>query len=1373
MASGSIAAVLRCSWVATVAAGILLSQAPVPGSEEAAGSVQFQLDSYNQRPLEGCDRVADSRAAETSAGRFADDGPLRLLPGRSSLLSAADNVGGSSAGFPAGATQYSQGPPWSGQGVLQPVRGVSPYSAGGWNLQSADSRELGQARQPLPPPSVAQLSVSPGWQQTEQRPGPAYAEQIPRSSAVAHISVPDGWQQPEQRVDPSRVQQPTPVQPQLPTTLNSLQQSAQKALQGPAQLNVGPQAGLWSTGSSTQLQSDRTLHPQPMALGGSVPGRANLEYGQQDWGYGGRSPEAASSYRSEAVGLTPPHSPAAAPAESYAKAAQPVPESSLLGKAATVDIAAQAAGGAWLPLVSQPSQPQQVWTHSAQSPQVVQPSPPPVYDLRSRPAARSAPDSQHVVVTNAGPASLPSMQRLAPGSQPAQSSLLAGRTGAVQQDGAVAQHAEHQQGAVAVAVAGGQHADQRADQQHSSVLQRSSAGQQFLQQQRAELQRDEIQQAEKNVAEQKLAEQKLAEQKLAEQKLAEQKLAEQKLAEQRVAQRRLEEQQQQADQSKDDTHQRQISDEAGQAAGAAQQLRSGYKCQGNFVKPGDPSVVVVAATDPEHCDVAWLADQTHEVHVYSSVDKDGQHAYNGRQAAAYLSFILENYDHLPAVMAFVHSLDPPGHGVEHQAQMLLNIQRDAYPYVGLSGKFAVGLTESSINLMRQFMTETFGESVAKKIPSEQYEFAFPAGSSFLVTKERVTARKKDTWQKVYDWLQKPGSRDGERAEALEFCWHVLLGEGWEMDPQDPAVLCPHNPGACKHEAFVPDSLPSWRVDWYKGYQKTFSSDGAKTNEPSSGQDAAAPITSSSDAGSLPPAVLSLLKPADLIEGLKQTQTDDKHLEQSQTSSGSLSKAASQTQTDDKHLEQSQTSSGSLSKAASQTQTDDKHLEQSQTSSGSLSKAASQTQTDDMHLDQSHISSGSQSKAGSQTQTDDTHLEQSQTSSGSLSKAASQTQTDDKHLEQSQISSGSQSKAGSQLLTEFAEYKCRGKLDKPGDGKIVFVIAADASADACDVSWLADQPREAHVYSDVGQAGERMHKGYEVGAFLSYILENWDHLPAKVAFMKAYKQGDPAGEDALNFLSNLSPDAYSFVGLGKNFAVDLNEQGMLQTKIFMEETFGQKVAAQMPTDRFKFAFPSSGSFLVTKERILGRKKETWQKVYDWLQKDETNDRRRAAAISSCWHILLGEPWEMTPPDASVLCPKNPSACKLKAYSDGQLSDKLVGGHVLAETGLNEGDTARSGSTQSRSWTGYAVALGESDGDADAQAYDAVLGEVEDGKSEAKAAAADHAAASPAIAVSSSRDGGGESAAEPSGEPLLIKGNAASTQADDDAGSQAAS
>eukprot|EP00929_Paragymnodinium_shiwhaense_P030917 TRINITY_DN17426_c0_g1_i2.p1 TRINITY_DN17426_c0_g1~~TRINITY_DN17426_c0_g1_i2.p1 ORF type:complete len:290 (+),score=68.24 TRINITY_DN17426_c0_g1_i2:95-871(+) len=154
------------------------------------------------------------------------------------------------------------------------------------------------------------------------------------------------------------------------------------------------------------------------------------------------------------------------------------------------------------------------------------------------------------------------------------------------------------------------------------------------------------------------------------------------------------------------------SDSASAVEAMKAQLKE-YDCKGNFEKPGDSDIVVVVAGHPE-CDVTFLADQPHKAYIFSDVDKDMHKHYSGYEAGAYLNFILQNYENLPEKMAFVH-----GHRkaweIGDEAKILMNLDKNSYPYAGLSKKWAVDLRRPDIRDTKEFLAHVLDPAEVAKL----------------------------------------------------------------------------------------------------------------------------------------------------------------------------------------------------------------------------------------------------------------------------------------------------------------------------------------------------------------------------------------------------------------------------------------------------------------------------------------------------------------------------------------------------------------------------------------------------------------------------------------------------------------------------------
>ena len=207
----------------------------------------------------------------------------------------------------------------------------------------------------------------------------------------------------------------------------------------------------------------------------------------------------------------------------------------------------------------------------------------------------------------------------------------------------------------------------------------------------------------------------------------------------------------------------------------------------------------------------------------------------GREAFAYLTYIVNEYDRLPNVTAFVHAhrdgyprawhTDAPG----HSNVLSLRFLRDDYVrqqgFVNLrcmpdpGCPVAIDLERNELNAERAFpkaWDELFqgqgpwlpgqGMSSYNTSRAEEYpplEVGAPCCAQFAVSKEQVRKRPKKEYEFYREWLQNTELRDDVSGRVWEFLWHIVFGK--------EAVHC-RGIGACfcgTYGLCSPSELEEW------------------------------------------------------------------------------------------------------------------------------------------------------------------------------------------------------------------------------------------------------------------------------------------------------------------------------------------------------------------------------------------------------------------------------------------------------------------------------------------------------------------------------------------------------------------------------------
>jgi hypothetical protein len=154
----------------------------------------------------------------------------------------------------------------------------------------------------------------------------------------------------------------------------------------------------------------------------------------------------------------------------------------------------------------------------------------------------------------------------------------------------------------------------------------------------------------------------------------------------------------------------------------------------------------------------------------------------GREAVAYLQYIVDNYSNLPSLIAFVH-----GHRTSwHQKNpsdivvALRALRWNKYNYTPLtSSNFMTEVTfrintqdqQTKVNheLWRDVLQKELGPPPANGTRAH-------CCASFVVKKEAVLAHPKIFYSNIIDYIVASPYSDQSTGRTLEFTWHIIFGD---------------------------------------------------------------------------------------------------------------------------------------------------------------------------------------------------------------------------------------------------------------------------------------------------------------------------------------------------------------------------------------------------------------------------------------------------------------------------------------------------------------------------------------------------------------------------------------------------------------------
>ncbi|KAK6003494.1 hypothetical protein QM012_009265 [Aureobasidium pullulans] len=214
-------------------------------------------------------------------------------------------------------------------------------------------------------------------------------------------------------------------------------------------------------------------------------------------------------------------------------------------------------------------------------------------------------------------------------------------------------------------------------------------------------------------------------------------------------------------------------------------------------RPPDDKVVVMGALSTD--DVAWATTKLHgwDAFVYT-VDNNTAIPYHtdrnkGKEANAYLTYIVQNYDSLHETIAFVHShefgwlnawhTDAPHHSnVESLNSLNVDfVQRNGY--ANLRCLPSPGCPDE-VRPFREPMDESKTTEVAFAAAWREIfnnddvpeVVGVACCAQFAVSRQQVLRRTKDEYLHMHAWLMSTELDDQVAGRVFEYLWHIIFGQ---------------------------------------------------------------------------------------------------------------------------------------------------------------------------------------------------------------------------------------------------------------------------------------------------------------------------------------------------------------------------------------------------------------------------------------------------------------------------------------------------------------------------------------------------------------------------------------------------------------------
>lgn len=201
------------------------------------------------------------------------------------------------------------------------------------------------------------------------------------------------------------------------------------------------------------------------------------------------------------------------------------------------------------------------------------------------------------------------------------------------------------------------------------------------------------------------------------------------------------------------------------------QTREGFQEQDNT-----NGVVIVTSHYNE--DLSWLTQSGQEHVVCSKTIKSPQcqcEKNKGKEASAYLKFIIDNYSTLPQHIAFIHGHEDAWH---QQYVDMLNTIRCAkyteYDFISLNGNWIDDRTMKNghIQYLQQLWPMYFQPFLNRPAPTYVLH---DCCAQFIVSKKCIHRLPKEAYELWYKLIMDDSTSDGI-AVTFEYIWHIIFGD---------------------------------------------------------------------------------------------------------------------------------------------------------------------------------------------------------------------------------------------------------------------------------------------------------------------------------------------------------------------------------------------------------------------------------------------------------------------------------------------------------------------------------------------------------------------------------------------------------------------
>ena len=176
----------------------------------------------------------------------------------------------------------------------------------------------------------------------------------------------------------------------------------------------------------------------------------------------------------------------------------------------------------------------------------------------------------------------------------------------------------------------------------------------------------------------------------------------------------------------------------------------------------------------------------------------------GHESNVYLTHIINNYDHLPEILIFLHGRRYQWHNEDPLYDGVPPLQNLSIPYVK-QHQFATLRCTWSLGCPREMTPDihaldkqddeeaddrakteaAYARAFTQLFPGEEIPeaVAVHCGAQFAATRDVIRQRSKEQYMWFRQWLYDTDLPDYLSGRVMEYAWHIILGQ--------PPIACPH------------------------------------------------------------------------------------------------------------------------------------------------------------------------------------------------------------------------------------------------------------------------------------------------------------------------------------------------------------------------------------------------------------------------------------------------------------------------------------------------------------------------------------------------------------------------------------------------------